>query len=1131
MSVKELQEFTRISRYARYNNDKGRRETWKEQVKRVTDMHKDIYGDKLDGIQEDFDLAVNALNKKLVLGSQRALQFGGPAILSKHARLYNCTVSYCDRPRFFQETMWLLLCGCGVGFSVQDHHNARLPGISPKSTDAESVNVKVEDSIEGWSDAIGILVSSYFVDDQPFPEFFGKKIKYDLSEIRPAGSPISHTGGKAPGPEPLLQALNRITSVFESALEKGLTRLRPIDTYDIVMHSSDGVLAGGVRRSATICMFSHDDEEMSTAKTGNWFIDNPQRGRSNNSAVLIRDDVTEDQFSGLMKNVKEFGEPGFVFSDSKEALFNPCFHPDTRLATSDGLIRIEDLYKGKKPVEVIVDTRAGKGDEWSGDNLGTETRKATHVELTQKNAEVFRLDTSDGRSIKLTSNHEMPTNRGRLPLSELKEGDIVYTQSGEGSWGDKGSFNEGLLLGAVTGDGTFSTKEAFLDIWEDDFSVKEDLLSIYTEVLKEVSILNGQSYDDPKWKKQTIVGNKEKLRLGGIRFFRWFKENLGIENPKDIKDSVPECVWRGSREFVQGYLQGLLFSDGSVQLNGKGLKATLSVRLSQSNKKLLQGCQTLLSNFGISSSIYSRRPEGERSLPDGKGGEKDYLCRENFELIVNRPNAITLENNLGIFGDKESSLKLKLDERGRDCNKPERFQTTVTSITPEGTSDVYCLTEWSSNTVIANGYVQGQCVEIGMYAYDDEGNSGWSFCNLCEINVKKAKTKEDFYDMCHAAAVLGTMQAGYSSFPYLGEVTEKIVRREALLGCSMTGMMDNPEISFDPEIQREGAAIIRRVNERIAKEIGINPAARTTCIEPAGSTSAILGTASGIHPHHSKRYFRRVQVNKLEEPLQFFRQWNPSAVEESVWSANKSDDVITFLCEVPKSAKTKVDVSALELLDLVKSTQSNWIEAGKNHKLCTQPWLSHNVSNTINVKEDEWDEVEKFIYDNRRYYSGISLLPMNGDKDYPQAPFTTIYTPEEIVKEYGEGSLMASGVIVNGLRAFDDNLWAACDSALGSGEGLDIPTEFEGEATIEKYHKTLEKIAWVERVKKFAANYFKGDIRKTTYCLKDVHNWKTWCDLHREYQDVPWDEFFEKSDNTKVSQTIACAGGSCEVTF
>jgi ribonucleoside-diphosphate reductase alpha chain len=779
MSYKALADYTQYSKYALHDKEKKRRETWNEQVDRVFAMHEKKFGEKLDSFREDFEWSKEMVKKKRVLGSQRALQFGGEPILQKTAKMYNCTVSYVDRPRFFQECMYLLLCGCGTGFSVQTHHIDKLPDIQPR-TKGEKLFV-VPDSIEGWADAIGVLMQSYFTEGGYFnsydygelEDYSGYNVKFDFSQIRPEGAPISW-GGKAPGPSSLIRSIEKIEALIDRRItEEGQNRLKPIDAYDIIMHASDAVISGGIRRSATICLFSPHDEEMLNAKTGSWFTDNPQRGRSNNSVLLIRDKTSKEDFANIMKSVKEFGEPGFVWSDDTEALYNPC-------------------------------------------------------------------------------------------------------------------------------------------------------------------------------------------------------------------------------------------------------------------------------------------------------------------------------------------------------------------------------------------------VEIGMRAYTEDGRTGWQFCNLCEINGKKTDTRERFMESCKAAAIIGTLQAAYDTFDYLDSATNEIVQREALLGVSMTGMMDCPEINFDPEIQREGAQLILDINEKIAAAIGTNPCARATCVKPAGTTSCILGTASGVHPHHADMYFRRVQANKLEFPLQHFKKHNPLAVEESVWSANKTDEVITFLCEVPKGAKTKNQVGAVDLLNHVQLTQQNWVEAGTRHERCVAPWLRHNVSNTINVKPEEWDDVEGYIYENRKWFAGISLLPNSGDKDYPQAPMCTVYTPKQMVKEYGDGAMMASGLIVDGLKAFDNNLWAACDSVLGIGE---TPTESdkpeepnlpakngynnkewavklsEYAQEVSEYHDTLElwnktnlKIDWIRRVKQFADRYCDGDVRRCTYLMKDVHNWKLWCDLKREYVDIDWSNVVEEAYELDVSTIGAdgCAGNKCE---
>ncbi|MGH7175642.1 MAG: hypothetical protein ACREGR_04785, partial [Minisyncoccia bacterium] len=295
MSIEALQDYVYVSKYSRHTKAKKRRETWDETVDRVRDMHLGRYPQ----IKDDIEWAFEKVREKRVLGSQRALQFGGEPILRKHARLYNCTVSYCDRMRFFQESLWLLLCGCGVGFSVQTHHINKLPDFDPNLVEYAAVpeatldyvdlnsdprlggawngrrTFVVPDTIEGWADALGVLMATY-LPSAGYEDWLGIYVDFDFSQVRPAGSYLSSGSGKAPGPEPLRRSLEVIRKLLNRCLKAGQTRLRSIDAYDIIMHASDAVLSGGVRRSATICIFSLEDEEMMKAKTGNWYFENPQ---------------------------------------------------------------------------------------------------------------------------------------------------------------------------------------------------------------------------------------------------------------------------------------------------------------------------------------------------------------------------------------------------------------------------------------------------------------------------------------------------------------------------------------------------------------------------------------------------------------------------------------------------------------------------------------------------------------------------------------------------------------------------------------------------------------------------------------------------------------------------------------
>lgn len=646
--------------------------------------------------------------------------------------MYNCTSSYADRPEFFGEVFYILLCGAGAGFSVQKHHVKKLPKIQARSKQPKTH--VVDDSIEGWATAVDVLLSSYFINGGKHPEYAGRRVYFDLSQIRPKGAKISG-GFKAPGPDGLRLALDKIEHLLQAIIidSKDQKKLRPIQVYDIVMYTADAVLSGGVRRSATICLFSPDDEEMMGAKTGNWFMDNPQRGRSNNSAVIVRNESSPEEFNKLMQSVKEFGEPGFVFVNSKEHTTNPC-------------------------------------------------------------------------------------------------------------------------------------------------------------------------------------------------------------------------------------------------------------------------------------------------------------------------------------------------------------------------------------------------VEIGMFP-QIKGKSGWQGCNLTEINGGKCTSKEEFFKACRAASILGTLQAGYTDFKFLGETSKKIFDREALIGASITGWMNNPDVLFDAEVLEEGAQIVREVNREVAEAIGINPAARTTCVKPSGNASVLLQTGSGIHAEHSEMYIRNVQMTKDSEVTAAIQKSNPFMVEDSVWSATGSDVVVSFPILPKKGSIFKDDLLGVDHLEKVKLAQKHWVEAGTNIELCADEGVRHNVSNTIIV--DDWDKVEKYVFENRHSFAGISFLPPTGDKDYNQAPNTAVISAKEMVKKYDTAAIFASGLVVDGLDAFP-NLWQACATAQGMGDDLSLETS-----------DNAMKKDWVRRFNSFAENYLDGDVKQAEYCLKDSYLLHKWNKINKNFKTITWEEDLTEKKYTEVDTlgAAACAGGECEIDF
>ena len=718
--------------YSRFNDELERYETWDEAVDRVMSMHEGFYSSKMNKITEYVEEARDAYKQQYVLGAQRALQFGGEQILKHQMRMYNCTSSYADRPEFFGEVFYILLCGAGAGFSVQKHHVKKLPKIQARSKQPKTH--VVDDSIEGWATAVDVLLSSYFVNGGKHPEYAGRRVYFDLSQIRPKGAKISG-GFKAPGPDGLRLALDKIEHLLQAEIidTKDPKKLRPIQVYDIVMYTADAVLSGGVRRSATICLFSPDDEEMMNAKTGNWFMDNPQRGRSNNSAVIVRNESSPEEFNKLMQSVRQFGEPGFVFVNSKEHTTNPC-------------------------------------------------------------------------------------------------------------------------------------------------------------------------------------------------------------------------------------------------------------------------------------------------------------------------------------------------------------------------------------------------VEIGMFP-QIKGKSGWQGCNLTEINGGKCTSKEEFFKACRAASILGTLQAGYTDFKFLGDTSKKIFDREALIGASITGWMNNPDVLFDAEVLEEGARIVKEVNREVAEAIGINPAARTTCVKPSGNASVLLQTGSGIHAEHSEMYIRNVQMTKDSEVTAAIKASNPFMVEDSVWSATGSDVVVSFPILPKEGSIFKDELLGVDHLEKVKLAQKHWVEAGTNIELCADEGVRHNVSNTIIV--DDWDQVEKYVFENRNSFAGISFLPMTGDKDYNQAPNTAVISAKDMVKKYDTAAIFASGLVVDGLDAFD-NLWNACSTAQGMGEDLSLETS-----------DNAIKKDWVRRFNSFAENYLGGDLKQAEYCLKDSYLLHKWNKINKNFKPITWENDLTEKKYTEVDTlgAAACAAGGCDIDF
>jgi ribonucleoside-diphosphate reductase alpha chain len=571
LSNQILSDITVYMKYAKYLPEQQRRETWEELVTRNKEMHQKKYPQ----IKEEIENVYKLVYDRKVLPSMRSLQFGGRPIEISPNRVYNCAFLPIDHIDAFSETMFLLLGGTGVGYSVQKHHVDKLPEIR-KPDPNRTRRYVVSDSIEGWADAIKVLMKSYFGVNSSTPIF-------DFSDIRPKGALLVTSGGKAPGPQPLKDCVHNIKKVLDAKIDR--EKLTTLETHDIVCHIADAVLAGGIRRAALISLFSADDNEMISCKSGAWWELNPQRGRANNSAVLLRNKIT---------------------------------------------------------------------------------------------------------------------------------------------------------------------KEFFLDLWK------------------------------------------------------------------------------------------------RVELSGAG----------------------------------------------------------------------------------EPGIYLSYDK------------------------------DWGTNP----------CCEIALRPYQ--------FCNLCEVNVSNIESQEDFEERVKAATFIGTLQAGYTDFHYLRDVWKRTTEKDALIGVSMTGIGSGVVLGYD---MTKAAEAVKIENERIANLIGINPAARTTTVKPAGTTSLTLGTSSGIHAWHNDYYVRRVRVGKNESIYTYLSIYHPELIEDEVFRPHDTA-VISVPQKAPLGSILRHE-SPFQLLERVKKVSQEWIKPGHRTGQNT-----HNVSATISLKDDEWDLAGEWMWNNREYYNGLSVLPYNGGT-YQQAPF------------------------------------------------------------------------------------------------------------------------------------------------
>lgn len=569
ISNKILSDLTVHMKYAKFLPELKRRETWEEICTRNLMMHTKKFPALTNEILEVYYRSVFT---KKVLPAMRSLQFAGLPMEVNNCRMFNCSYQPIDDYRAFSEGMFLLLSGCGYGYSVQEHHIEKLPEINKP---VKSKRYLIGDSIHGWSDSIKLLIKSYFT-GQPKPNF-------DFRDIRPKGAKLITSGGKAPGAEPLKRCLFEIEQILESKTNGD--KLSSLECHSIMCHIADSVLAGGIRRSAMISLFTMDDEDMLSCKSNNWWELNPHFARANNSAVIVNSRIQKDEFFNIWEKIKNSGagEPGVYFTNDPEYGTNPCVE---------------------------------------------------------------------------------------------------------------------------------------------------------------------------------------------------------------------------------------------------------------------------------------------------------------------------------------------------------------TSLRPH------------------------------------------TFCNLVEINGSNIENQEDFNQRAKDAAFINTLQASYTDFYYLRDIWKKNTEKDALIGAGITGIGSS---SLDNLDKKEAAKIILKENERVAKLININKAARTTVVKPAGTSSLVLGCSSGIHAYHDEYYVRTLRVGKNEAIYSYLSDNYPELLEDELFRPHDTA-IISIPQKAPENAHLRSE-DAITLLNRVKEYNLDWVRTGHRKGV-----NYHNVSATISVKDEEWEKVGDWMWENKNTYHGLSILPFS-DHSYKQAPF------------------------------------------------------------------------------------------------------------------------------------------------
>ena len=609
---KILSDITVYMKYAKYLPELNRRETWEELVTRNKNMHIKKYPQLKDEIEEKYKFVYD----KKVLPSMRSMQFAGKSIEISPNRVYNCAFLPIDSVESFSETMFLLLGGTGVGYSVQKHHVDKLQPIN-KPYDKRKRRFLIGDSIEGWADSIKVLMKSYIGDKR------SSSIDFDFSDIRPKGARLVTSGGKAPGPQPLKECIVKIKGILENKSDG--ENLTTLETHDIVCYIADAVLAGGIRRAALISLFSADDGEMISCKSGNWWETNPQRGRSNNSAVLIRHKITKDFFMELWKRIElsGAGEPGIYLSNDKSWGTNPCCEIALRPFQFCNLCEVNvSNIESQEDLNVRVKAAAFIGTLQAG-YTGFHYLREIWQETTEKDALIGVSMTGIGSGVVLGYNLEKSADIAKRENSRVAK--IININKSARCTTVKPAGTTSLTLGTSSG----------IHAWHNDYYIRRVRVGKNESIYKYLIVNHPELLEDDFFRAHdtAIITIPQKAPKGSI---------LRTESPFDLLERVKKVA----TEWVKsGHRNGSNTHNVSATISLKEEDWELAGEWMWTNKEHYNGLSVLPYNGGT----YTQAPFED--ITEEKYNEMvKHLNNIDLSLIVEETDETDLSGELACAG-------------------------------------------------------------------------------------------------------------------------------------------------------------------------------------------------------------------------------------------------------------------------------------------------------------------------------------------------------------------------------------------------------------------------------------------------------------------------------------------------